>query len=184
MADEQVKVHHVYDGIEELDNRLPNWWLLILWGSILFAFGYWFYFHNAQLGLDARGQYEQDLAEFNQRRKAAPVAELSDEALLALLADPELLEEGKTTYSQSCAACHGADGQGLIGPNLTDEYWLHGADPTAIQKVIAAGVLEKGMPAWEPTLGPGRVRSVAAFVLSMRGKNLPGREPQGLQVQR
>jgi cytochrome c oxidase cbb3-type subunit 3 len=82
-------------------------------------------------------------------------------------------------YQQNCATCHGAEGQGLIGPNLTDNAWLQGGKPVDIHKTIAQGSVAKGMPAWERTLGVERVRAVTAYVLTFKGRNVPGKPPQG-----
>jgi cytochrome c oxidase cbb3-type subunit 3 len=174
-------VHHVYDGIEEQDNRLPNWWLAILWGTIFFGFGYYLYYHNFEAGPSERATYERALAEHTAKMGAGGT--MSDEALLALAGDAKLTVEARAVFEQNCAACHGADGQGLIGPNLTDGYWLHGARPGEILKTISDGVMEKGMPAWKPVLGDARVKNLAAYVLSLKGRNVPGKEPQGQLVQ-
>lgn len=175
------EVKHVYDGIEEQDNVMPNWWLCILFGSIVFAFGYWGYYETFRAAPGPDGEYEQELLAWKATQpKAGPV---DDETLVALAADERLVREGAEVFTTNCAACHGLQGQGVIGPNLTDRYWLHGAKPSQIQKVIASGVLEKGMPSWEPTLGPERVKQVTAFVLSVKGKNLEGKGPQGEAIQ-
>ena len=170
-------IHHVYDGIEEMDNRLPNWWLGILWGTIVFAFGYWMYYHVTGSGPDQLGEYRAEAAEFAKRSAGNKPA--SDELLLALAGDPSTTGAGKAAFQQNCAACHGADGQGLIGPNLTDTFWLYGGKPVAIHKSIADGVVAKGMPAWERTLGAERVRAITAYVLTLKGRNVAGKPPQG-----
>lgn len=171
-------IHYVYDGIEEMDNRLPNWWLGILWGSILFAFGYWMYYQVTGSGPDQLAAYKQESAEV--ARRSAGNKPVSDELLLALAQDPETLKVGKKAFADNCVACHGADGQGIIGPNLTDKYWLHGGKPAAIHKTISEGVVAKGMLAWERTLGAERVRAVTAYVLTLKGKNVAGgKAPQG-----
>lgn len=177
-------VRHVFDDIEELDNRMPNWWLGLLWGSIVFAFGYWFYFHSAKIGANDWDRYHQERAAIEAREKAKQPPQVDpNEMLLALARDEKVLAQGHQAFTQTCAACHAAEGQGLIGPNLTDEYWLNGGKPADILNTIAKGKVEKGMPAWEPLLGPERVKSVAAFVVSIRGKKIKGKEPQGEPVQ-
>jgi cytochrome c oxidase cbb3-type subunit 3 len=178
MSSDKSAVHSVYDDIEELDNRLPNWWLGILWTTILFAFGYWMYYHVTGSGPDQLGEYKLEAAELAKRSSGNKPA--SDDTLLALAGDPQTTGSGKAAYQQNCAACHGADGQGLIGPNLTDKYWLYGGKPVAIHKTIAEGAVAKGMPAWERTLGAERVRAITAYVLTLKGKNLAGgKAPQG-----
>jgi cytochrome c oxidase cbb3-type subunit 3 len=174
-------VKHVFDGIEEHDNRLPNWWLGILWVSIVFAFGYWFYYQPSKLGPDQKAAYDAEVAE-NARRQSES-SPLDDNALLALAKNPTVVSQGRQTFEQNCVACHGAQAQGVIGPNLTDKFWLHGGKPMEIHKTISDGVLAKGMPSWRPTLGPDRVKQLAVYVLSLRNTNVPGKEPQGEPVE-
>lgn len=176
-------VKHVFDDIEELDNRLPNWWLGILWGSILFAFGYWFYYHPGGFGPSQAAVYEQELAALNAKREAQKqeaLAKLGDrDPFEALREDPDAMAQAAEVYAQTCAACHGPEGGGLIGPNLTDGHYLHGKDAKQVHEIIATGVVEKGMPGWEPVLGAEKVNQLTAFVVAMQGKNVPGKEPQG-----
>jgi len=176
MSDKSA-VHHIYDGIEEHDNRLPNWWLGLLWTTIVFAFGYWFYFHVAEVGTLPLGEYKEEAAEAAQR--LADNQPLSNETLLALLKDEQLTGGGKQLFQQNCASCHGVEGQGIIGPNLTDNAWLYGGKPVDIHKTIAEGAVAKGMPAWERTLGASRVRALTAYVLTLKGRNVSGKPPQG-----
>ncbi|WP_224364487.1 cbb3-type cytochrome c oxidase N-terminal domain-containing protein [Hyalangium versicolor] len=176
MSDKSA-VHHVYDGIEEHDNVLPNWWLGILWTTLVFSFGYWFYYHVAEMGPGQLGEYQQESAEA--ASKVADSKPLSDETLLAMVKDDQATASGRQLFQQNCASCHGAEGQGLIGPNLTDNAWLHGGKPVEIHKTISEGAVAKGMPAWERTLGPTRVRTLTAYVLTLKGRNLPGKPPQG-----
>ncbi len=174
---------HEYDGIREYDNRLPNWWLMTLWGAIVFAFGYWLYFHTFEIGDTAAESLALDLqrAEAAARaREEKMAAGLSDASLLAMAADHAVLARGKEVFAQNCLACHGARGEGAVGPNLTDEYWINGHRPTEIHGVISDGRLAKGMPSWKAVLGAGRVRDVAAFVLSLKNTHVPGKAPQGL----
>jgi len=170
-------VVHIYDDIHEEDNHLPNWWLAILFGAIVFAFGYWFIFEVTKAEPSPLESYriEAALAE-KQRAEASPV---SNQVLTVLAKDVNTVAEGKKIFVSNCAPCHGAQGQGIVGPNLTDKFWLHGGQPLDIHKSITGGYPEKGMRPWGPVLGPTRIRSVAAFVLSIKGQNLPGRPPQG-----
>lgn len=174
------KVVHVYDDIEEEDNHLPNWWLAILFGSIAFAFGYWFVYHTADLRPTPNEAFRERVAAIVAARASADA--IAPEAIVALTSDAEAMAAGAEVYRTTCAACHGLEGQGLIGPNLTDRYWLHGAGPADILRVIRDGVPAKGMPAWGGMLGSERSVRAAAFVLSLRGKNLEGKEPQGVPV--
>lgn len=173
-------VRHVFDGIEELDNRLPNWWLGMLWGTILFGVGYWFYYQPTGWGRSSHDAYIIENAILQKKLASAPVTE---EALLKTAADPKALADGAALFAQNCAACHGPQAQGVIGPNLTDRYWLHGGKPTDVHHTITNGYVEKGMPAWGKTLGPSRVKLLAAYVISLKGKNVPGKAPQGDPVE-
>jgi cytochrome c oxidase cbb3-type subunit 3 len=177
MSGQDPKIVHVYDDIREEDNHLPNWWLAILYGSIVFSLGYWFVFETTHAVPNpvAAFRAEMEIAA-RQRAESGPI---TDDTLTVLSKDAQTLAEGKKVFVSTCAPCHGAEGQGVVGPNLTDPFWLHGGKPTAIHTSITHGYPEKGMRAWGPILGAGRVRSVAAFVLSIRGRNLPGKPPQG-----
>ncbi|MCP3057917.1 c-type cytochrome [Myxococcus sp. K38C18041901] len=178
MSDDKSPVLHVYDGIEEHDNQLPNWWLAILWTTLVFGAGYWFWYHIAEVSPGQLGEYAAESAEHAQRMASNTPA--SDELLLSLVKDPTSLENGKGVFQANCAACHGAQGQGLIGPNLTDGFWLHGSSPMAIHKVVSEGAVAKGMPAWERTLGAERVKAVTAYLLTLKGTNAAGgKAPQG-----
>jgi cytochrome c oxidase cbb3-type subunit 3 len=169
---------HDFDGIQEYDNRLPNWWLWILWGSILFAFAYWLVFHTFGVAKLPPARYEAEM----QRAAEAQLAKggsLDDAALELMATLPDRVAEGKALFSTYCVACHASRGEGLVGPNLTDAHWIHGARPLDIHKVVTDGVLAKGMAAWGRQLGPKRVESVTAYVLTLRGTNVPGKAPEG-----
>jgi cytochrome c oxidase cbb3-type subunit III len=167
---------HVYDGIEEQDNRLPNWWLGLLYGSIAFAFSYWFVYEIAHLRPGSWQSYQVQAAAAAERAAAAP---LSDQILLTMASDRQVTGEAGRVFLQMCSPCHGMNAQGLVGPNLTDRFWLHGATPTAIHTSINAGYPTKGMPQWGKMLGATRVRALTAYIVSLKGKNLPGKPPQG-----
>ena len=113
------------------------------------------------------------------REPEAPLAPLTDALLVAMSADSVAAGEGKKLYVATCAACHGAEGQGMVGPNLTDAAWLHGNTATEIHGSISRGYPEKGMAPMENLLGPARVRMLTAFVLTLKGRNVPGRAPEG-----
>lgn len=169
---------HVFDGIEEQDNHLPQWWLTILFGSIVFAFGYWFVFETTHAAPSPLAAFNAEMAAIAQQR--AQSGPLSNETLAVLAQDGSTVGEGKKTFTQMCAPCHGASGQGNAGPNLTDKHWLHGAEPTAIFNSITTGFPNKGMPAWGPMLGDARVRALTAFVLSLKNTEVAGgKAPEG-----
>lgn len=172
-------LEHSYDGIQEYDNPMPRWWVITFWATIAFSIVY--ALNLGGIAGDRRGRiaaYEADMAAF---RKAHPAeaATVTPEALLALATSPEGLAEGKTVFQKQCAPCHRADGGGLIGPDLADDYWLHGGTITAIHATIANGVLEKGMPPWKKTLQPRELDAVTAYVWTLHGTNPPN--PKGSQ---
>jgi cytochrome c oxidase cbb3-type subunit III len=180
--EEQNRVIHEVDGIQEYDNKLPNWWLFTLYAAIAFAVGYWFHYHQAKFGDGPSAEYEAEMEKVNAAQaaklKSAPV--MTPEALTALAKDKGTVDTGKQVFTTTCAACHRADAGGLVGPNLTDEFWLHGAAPEKVYKSVATGIPDKGMPAWGQQLGPDRVSAVVAYVLTLRGTNVPnGKAPQG-----
>jgi len=171
---------HDYDGIQEYDNRLPNWWLTILFASIVFAFGYWAYHQTfgAAPTMDERYQAEVTQAAEAQLARASG-QEMTDEALLLMSQVPDRAAAGRQVFEQFCVVCHSQNGEGNVGPNLTDATWIHGGKPLEILKTVTDGVPDKGMVAWGNQLGPQRVQNVTAYVLTIKGKNLPGKAPQG-----
>lgn len=179
MSSEGKDAGHDYDGIRELDNPLPGWWLTALYGTIAFGFGYWI-FYQALGGTSLQAQLRLDEAAALAAQAAkAPV---TDELLTALAADPATVDKAHALFVQQCAQCHNADGSGKIGPNLTDEYWIHGARPSEIYATIAKGVPVKGMPTWQPLLGDEKVKWLAGYVVTLKGKHLPGKAPEGQPV--
>lgn len=175
--DPDSKIVHTYDDIQEEDNHLPNWWLFILFTTMVFGFGYWLVFHTSKALPDPVTEYRADVEAIKKARLAANP--MSDESIAALVSDPAQIEEGKKVFASTCASCHAQQGEGLVGPNLTDKFWIHGNKPTEIARSVSDGFADKGMPPWGPVLGPDKVRKVSAFVLSLKGKNLPGKAPQG-----
>ncbi len=172
----QGDIIHEYDGIEEADNRLPRWWLLTFYGAIVFSIGYWFYYHEYSMGPTPSEAYAAAAA-------AQAAGGTADEAALATLAsDAATVSAGREAFATTCAACHGAEAQGVIGPNLTDDAWLHGGSAMAIYASIKDGIAadrarlpgSAGMPGWGPQLGERRVQAVTAYLLSIRGTNAAG----------
>jgi cytochrome c oxidase cbb3-type subunit 3 len=170
------QVIHEVDGIQEYDNKLPNWWLYTLYGSMLFAAGYWFHYQTSGFGdlPSAEYQKEMDKAAALEAARIKAAGVVTPESLVALSKDKGTLSQGKQVFMQTCVACHRADGGGVVGPNLTDDFWIHGSAPDKIYKTITEGVPDKGMPPWGATLGADRVRAVTAYVISIRGTNVPG----------
>lgn len=163
MDQEPKKVGHAIDGIEEYDNPLPRWWVWLFYGSIAFAIGYCILMpswpgYNGLLGWSQFKMYAQEVAAAP--KPAAPAAN----AVADAIDDQVAVEGGKAVYTRSCAACHGPEGKGLIGPNLHDAAWVQGAGtPEDIMAIVAEGTA-KGMPAWKTQLSAGDIVKVAAFV--------------------
>lgn len=179
---DELDTGHEYDGIREHDNRLPNWWLATLIISIIFGYGYWVYYHMLDGTPDQLAMYqaEMDQAEALAAERAKGRGDLTDEAFVAMSQLPGNVSGGSTSYGQFCASCHGDKGQGLIGPNLTDTYWIHGGRPSEIFSVIANGATAKGMPAWEGVLGREKVEQVVAYLLTIKGTEVSGgKAPEG-----
>lgn len=167
---EDVMRPHVYDGIQEYDKRLPNWWLWTLYGTIAFSFLYWAYYHTYDVGLSPIEHIETELAE-NRKSAERRSGVINDEHLWALSQNPAAIAAGNATFEATCASCHKPDMTGLIGPNLLDHEWIHGGTPMDALKVISEGVLTKGMPAWSSVLGQQKIAEVTAFIFS---KHKPG----------
>ncbi len=178
---DKKNVVHRYDDIEEEDNRLPNWWLAILFGTMAFGFGYWFVYHTTNVLPTPLEEYRVDAAELQKQRVAANPT--SDEALWELAKNADAVAEGQKVFTSTCMSCHGPKGEGLVGPNLTDTFWIHGNKPNDVLKSVTEGYVAQGMPPWGPVLGADKTRKVTAFVLSVRNTNVPGKAAQGDPVQ-
>ncbi|NNF08519.1 MAG: c-type cytochrome [Candidatus Eisenbacteria bacterium] len=171
---------HDFDGIQEFDNRLPNWWLYTLYGAVIFGVLYWMYFHTTAVGPLPEERYEMTVIQHNEEQLARMGdQELTDETLMMMAAVPARVAEGKALFQQFCTVCHLEQGQGSVGPNLTDKYWIHGPEPLTIHGTVMNGVPEKGMAAWGGQLGPKRVNDVVAFVLTLKGTEVAGKDPEG-----
>lgn len=172
---------HSYDGIQELDNPLPRWWLYAFYLCIVFAVLYTV-FYWAGPGQSLAQVYDTRVQEIKAlKASTASAGGDFDAALLTTIrSDATLRAATAAIYAEKCAACHGDVGQGVIGPNLTDAHWLHGGAPGAVLKTIRGGVGDKGMPAWGDLISPEDSAHLTAYILSLQGTNPPGaKEPQG-----
>lgn len=181
MADKEQDrlLEHDYDGIREYDNPMPRWWLWIFYATIIFVPLY--YVLPGRLGENGGNvaEYEADVAA-HKAAEPPPAPVISAEALVALSKSDEAVKEGKEVFVKNCVACHGPDGGGVIGPNLTDNAWINGGTPDQIHHTIVNGVLAKGMPPWGRLLKPEEVDNVAAYVLSLQGtKPTNPKAPEG-----
>jgi cytochrome c oxidase cbb3-type subunit 3 len=182
-SDRDRLLDHEYDGIREYDNKLPNWWQYTLYGAIVFSVVYWLIFHVYDLVPLPLGRYQLEMAEAADaqlRRMAGE--ELTDQALFLMTSVPDRTARGRKLFEQYCVVCHGQQGEGNVGPNLTDDYWLHGNRPLQILHTVEHGVPAKGMAAWGGQLGPVRVQEVVSYVLTIGGTRLPGKAPQGEEL--
>lgn len=184
--DEDQLLDHDYDGIQEYDNPMPRWWIWIFWGSFYFSLGYFIHYHMTGNGPSVADTYEADLALAREQEAMRAMGEsLTEESLLNLMANEAMMADASSLFIQRCGQCHGNQGEGLIGPNLTDNYWLHG-DSTlmSIHQLIADGVPARGMPAWQKQLRPIELGKVAAYVGTLRGTNVSGpKGPEGKLIE-
>ena len=172
---------HAYDGIQEYDNPLPQWWLTIFWITIVFSPLYILYFHFGG-GMLATERYDQAMIAFydKQAEQLLALGEITENTLADLMVDPSMMNGGKKIYQTKCATCHGMFGEGGIGPNLTDEYWLHGGQLLEVYATVRDGVTAKGMLAWERQLRPAELLAVSSYVGTLLGSEPPnGKEAQG-----
>ncbi|MFZ1703368.1 MAG: cbb3-type cytochrome c oxidase N-terminal domain-containing protein [Saprospiraceae bacterium] len=178
-----IELDHEYDGIRELDNSLPPWWLYMFYITIIWGIGYFIYYHASDWGISQEKEYLMALEEAEVEKSAflATQADMVDEKNVTLLTDEASLAEGKEVFLANCLACHGANGEGnAVGPNLTDKYWLNGGGITNVFSTIKYGVQEKGMQPWQAQLRPQIIQKVSSYILSLQGSNPPNaKEPQG-----
>jgi cytochrome c oxidase cbb3-type subunit III len=173
---------HEYDGIREYDNPLPGWWVLVFYVSVAWAAGYALWWH-AGPGVDARSARFAELDE-RLRAKAAASAGADFSAfepeIRQVALSPDGLAAGASIFATRCLPCHGAAGEGIVGPNLTDDYVLHGWTLPEMYRVVSEGVPEKGMIAWKSLLSPAEMQQVTAYAASLRGTSPPNpKAPQG-----
>ena len=178
----EVMMDHEYDGIRELDNNLPPWWVWMFYVTIIFAFVYMIYFHVLPYGKSQEEQYIAEVQQAEEAREAylAMAKNLVDENNVELLTAEADLKAGKAIFVENCQQCHAPDGGGGVGPNLTDDYWIHGPTVKDIFKTVKYGVPTKGMISWEAQLRPNQMAQVASYVKSLQGTEpLNPKEPQG-----
>lgn len=176
-----ILLDHDYDGIKELDNALPPWWKYGFYITVVVGIIYLFHFHVWGTGKNPDQEYAEQMAEGQrlEEQYKARTKDIVDENNLTM-ADADGIAAGKALYTQSCVACHAPDGGGGIGPNLTDNYWIHGGKLSEIYKTIKIGYPEKGMQSWQSMYSPVQMRNLASFVQSLKGaKTANPKEPQG-----
>ena len=170
------EMHHEYDGIRELDNPIPGYLQVILYGSIVFGIVYLLHYHVLETGPLSAEEYEIEMAEAELKYKDV---ELPESALI-MITDAKRLDKAATLFADNCATCHGAALEGDSGPNLTDPYWLHGGKVKTIYGTISEGVPGKTMIGWKKKLSSLQRLELASYILSMQGTNPPNaKEPEG-----
>ncbi len=166
----EILMDHDYDGIRELDNKIPPWFNFLFYGTILFSIIYMINYHVIGSGNIQEEEYlaEMEAAKAEQQLLVRSGA-LLDEESVTRLTDASSLSSGKDIYIKHCAACHANDGGGLVGPNFTDEYWIHGGGIKNVFKIIKYGVPQKGMISWQTQLSPTEMQEVGSYLLTMEG---------------
>lgn len=180
--EQDILLDHNYDGVMELDNNLPPWWKGIMYVSMIFAPIYLYINHFSDYATSSQDAYAIEMQVADEEIKAylATQEDAVDESNVTVLADADALGNGKLIYDNKCSVCHGDKGQGGIGPNMTDIYWLHGGSIGDIFKTVKDGVPSKGMIAWKNELRPRDIQEVSSYIYSLRGTNPPdAKEPQG-----
>ena len=177
-----ILLDHDYDGIRELDNALPPWWKYGFYITIVIAVIYVFNFHVWGIGKNPEQEYAEEMLEGKRIEELykAKTKNLVDENNV-VISDATGIESGKNLYTQSCIACHGTKGEGGIGPNLTDEFWIHGGTMNNIYNTLKIGYPEKGMQSWQTMFSPVQLKNLASYVKSIKGTNPPNpKAPQGV----
>jgi len=164
---------HEADGIRELDNNLPRWWVWLFYLTILFAAGYLTYYHVLDRGELPAVAYLKEMKRGNAIKEAAQAQFEATLGSSVPSKDEAVLARGGQVFTTYCAPCHRADGGGLVGPNLCDDYWIHGSEFGDNLKVILNGVPEKGMLSWKGVLNPYEIQAVTSYIYTLRGTSPP-----------
>lgn len=179
--EDDIMLDHDYDGIKELDNKIPPWFTYLFYATILFGVYYMIDYHILKASDLQIAEYEREMeAAALERAELERTGVFLNEENVQILSDPEALGRGREIFKTNCVACHAEDGGGSVGPNLTDKYWIHGGSIVDIFKTIKYGVPEKGMVSWQQNLNPMQMQDVANFVLSLQGTTPANpKQPEG-----
>lgn len=183
--EKDIELHHDYDGIRELDNVLPPWWLWLFYATIIWGVVYLVNVHVINIWPDSQNEYKAEMVKARADIDAylATLTHTVDENTVIFTDNAATLATGRELFTTFCTACHGADGSGSetsVGPNLTDAYWLHGGGIKNIFKTIKYGVPEKGMIAWKAQLQPAEISAIASYIMTLEGKGgATQKAPQG-----
>lgn len=178
-SNEQKPMDHSYDGIQEFDNPLPNWWLMTFFGTIIFSFIYFIHYTYGG-GQTQTEELKQELALLPK-----PIEKSWDEnELITKLNNSDFQTTGLAVYTSKCSSCHGQKGEGIIGPNLTDRFWIHGKGQRKdIAQVVSKGVLDKGMPAWSGLISDDEIIAVTGYIYDLKETQVTGgKAPEGAEV--
>jgi cytochrome c oxidase cbb3-type subunit 3 len=179
--EQELLMAHEYDGIKELDNKIPPWFHGLFWLTIIFSIVYMIQYHLIGSGDIQREEYiaEMEAAAYERQLLVLSGALINEETVV-YTTDAAALSLGKDVYDKNCATCHGFGGEGLVGPNFADDYWIHGGGIKNIFKIIKYGVPAKGMISWEGQLDPTQMQNVGSYIMTLRGTNPPNQKgPEG-----
>lgn len=181
--EKDILLHHDYDGIKELDNHLPPWWVNMFYLTVIFAVGYMLIYHVWNKAPLQTEEYEREMTKAKAEVAAYQEKQgnsIDETSVKLLTGDASAIANGKAIFDANCMACHGAAGEGTVGPNLTDEFWLHGGSINDVFKTIKYGVPEKGMISWQSTIKPKDIEDVSNYILSLQGsKPANAKAPEG-----
>lgn len=179
--EEEIKMDHGFDGIYELNNKIPPWFNILFYGTIVFAAVYLVDYHVLGSGNVMIDEYVQEVTVANQQREELiRTGAFVNENNVTMLTEAADIDKGKQIFSVNCTPCHGPDAGGTVGPNLTDQYWIHGGGIKNIFKTVKNGVPAKGMISWAALLTPKQMQQVSSYVLTLQGTKPPtGKAPEG-----
>lgn len=183
--EKDLEIDHEYDGIKELNNPIPAWFNALFYSTVVFGFVYLLVYHVFGWGMNQDQEYSHEMAQAEKAKQEylAQSANLIDESSIEIDASGTMATAGKSIFVANCAVCHGNAGEGGIGPNLADDYWLHGGEIKDVFRVVKYGVPDKGMVPWEQTLSPAQIAEVSNYIVTLRGTTPPNaKEPQGEKV--
>lgn len=183
--------HHSFDGIQEYDNDMPGWWVKLFFVTIIFSAFYMAWYHLPFFPSQSLAESFEKAKQNHEKNKADAKAATAagentsaeggpgesspgtDVSWATLASNGQLVESGKASFNTNCVPCHGPLGGGLVGPNLTDDFWIHEPSFANLFRVVMEGVPEKGMPPWGPVIGPEAARATLAYMATLRGTNPP-----------
>lgn len=179
--EKDIMMDHEFDGIRELDNTIPPWFNILFYSTIVIAVLYMLNYHVFKMsGLSAEEYNDEMKVAAMQREELIRTGAFINENTVKFMNDDATISEGKTIFNTNCSVCHGPAGGGLIGPNLTDDYWIHGGGVVNIFKTVKYGVPVKGMISWQNQLNPKQMQAVSNYILTFKGTNPPNaKQPEG-----